>query len=58
MNAAWITARLTAYAPVKARNFTKVEKLLISHEPKGAQRQTWQDQLAVAQQWTAAVSKR
>ncbi len=59
MNAAWVNASLTAYAPPKARDFVKVEKLLVLRdEPKTAARQTWEQQFAVAQQWTAALAKR
>jgi len=59
INAAWVTARLTAYAPAKARDFVKIEKLLVSREEqKPALPQTWQEQFAIAQQWTAALAKR
>ncbi len=58
MNAAWVNASLTAYAPAKARDFVKIEKLLVNDQPKHRPRQTWQQQLAVAQHWTAALAAR
>lgn len=56
MQLAWTMARLNAYAPKKGRDFTKLEKLLVTDAP--VKRQTWQEQLAVAYAWTAAVSTR
>lgn len=54
MNAAWVNASLTAYAPAKARDFVKIEKLLINDQPKRVARQPWQEQLAVAKAWAEA----
>jgi len=35
----------------------KLEKLLISEAPKVPRRQSWEEQLAIAQQWTAATKR-
>lgn len=58
MQAAWVTARLTAYPPKNSRDFIKVEKLFVAAERAKPKQQTWQEQLAIAQQWTAALSHR
>lgn len=58
MNATWVNAWLTAYAPAKARDFVKVEKLLVNDRPKPALRQSWQEQLAVAKAWAEVNAKR
>lgn len=51
---AWHTANLTAYAPVKGREFTKLEKLY--HQPASSQqnKQTPEQQLAIARSWMAS----
>lgn len=47
----WLTARLTAYAPQKSRDFQKLDKLLIGGTA-AAKRQSWQQQLALSSNWT------
>lgn len=54
MQAAWITARLTAYPPAKPRAFTRLDKLLVSEGARQQRRrQTWQQQLAISAGWVA-----
>lgn len=40
VQAAWLGAQLTAYAPAKSHQFPKLEKLLIQEGPR--KRQSWQ----------------
>lgn len=47
-------AYYTAVIPLM-KKIPKLEKLLISDEPKKARRQSWEEQLAVAMQWSAAT---
>lgn len=47
MSLAWHVARLNAYAPQKAREFTKLEELLHTDTPIQARQQTADEQIAV-----------
>lgn len=51
MSVAWHTARLTAYAPQKAREFIALEKLLHVPERKAPQQSDWRAVLAKVQAW-------
>lgn len=55
---AWHTARLTAYAPQKARDFQKLETLLRDAPREPKRRQTVEEQIAIAHRWTAALRGR
>lgn len=55
---AWHTARLTAYAPQKARDFQKIETLMHGARPAPRRRQTPEEQIAIAHRWTAALRGR
>lgn len=46
---AWLTAKLTAYAPEKGNKFVKLERLL--HKEERKDRMTWQQQAAVLDTW-------
>jgi len=47
MTLAWHIARLNAYAPQKARDFTKLDSLLFSEEPARKSAQPIEEQIAV-----------
>lgn len=49
-------AYYTAVIPMMKKP-PKLEKLLIKEGPVKPRRQTWQEQLAVARQWTAATTR-
>lgn len=53
MQAAWLTAKLTAFAPDKAGKFIKLERVLAEAEatPTRSPRQTWQQQMAIIEKW-------
>jgi len=51
---AWHVASLTAYAPKKGRDFTKLESLLHQEQPNKQHRQTAEQQLAIAKSWMAS----
>lgn len=52
MHVAWLGAQLAAYPPAKPKDFTKLDKLLISDAPKKkARRQSWQEQQAITKRW-------
>lgn len=53
---AWMTARLTAYAPKKAKDFVKLKALL--HDAKPQRKQSVAEQVSVAMQWSAALARR
>lgn len=53
---AWHTASLTAYAPQKSRDFTRLSTLLMgAGVPR---RQTADEQIHIARQWTAALQRK
>ena len=49
-------AYYTAVIPL-LKKLPKLDKLLIKEGPVKPRRQTWQEQLAVARQWTAATRR-
>lgn len=55
---AWQTSRLTAYAPPKQRQFPKLDTLTVDRKGKTKRRQTADEQIAIAQQWTVVTSGR
>lgn len=54
---AWHTAFLNAYAPEKSRKFWKLKDLLHGAGQKPKRRQTVEEQIAIAQAWTAALTR-
>jgi len=57
MEMAWQTARLTAYAPEKGKDFIKLDKLLHREKPKGSP-VPWEDKLAQVKAWVGSFRKR
>jgi hypothetical protein len=49
-------AYYTAVIPMMKKP-PKLEKLLMKDGPTKRRRQSWQEQLAIAQQWTAATTR-
>ena len=39
------------------KKFPDLEKLLVQNSRKAPRKQSWEEQLAIAQQWTAATSR-
>ncbi|MBO9589064.1 hypothetical protein [Devosia sp.] len=46
---AWLTAKLTAYAPEKGTRFVKLERLL--HHEKKVEKMDWRQQAAILDSW-------
>lgn len=57
MEAAWHTARLTAYAPEKGRDFTKLKDMLYREKSEKVA-SDWQDKLAEVQSWVSGFKGR
>ncbi|OMQ44926.1 hypothetical protein [Ensifer sp. 1H6] len=51
ITAAWYTARLSAYAPQKAKDFQKLDKILISETKQAKSQPDWRDVLAKVSGW-------
>lgn len=58
MTAAWVNAKLSAYAPDKASNFMKLETLLAPPRMSPKRPQTVDEMVNIARQWTAATKGR
>jgi hypothetical protein len=52
-----ITAAYYAATIPLMKKIPKLEKLLVSDEPKKVRRQSVDEQIAIAMQWTAATSR-
>lgn len=51
LTAAWFMARLSAYAPTKAKDFIKLEKILLRDGPQQTAKPDWRDVFAKVRAW-------
>ncbi|MEY9196639.1 hypothetical protein ABIA16_001755 [Sinorhizobium fredii] len=51
LTAAWFMARLNAYAPAKAKDFIKLEKILLRDDRQQTAKPDWRDVFAKVMAW-------